>query len=457
MRPLEILTLIIISGMLLTLFVYKDRRLFLYILLCAIMGTVILYFVESVRWQFLPALYLLPVTYIIHRVQSGSLRSHFKALLLVWFIIALILPYAIPIFELSKPGGKYAVGTETFYWVDSSRLEWFTDEDPNDKRKIMVQIWYPGQDKPHTKPEAYMDFIHLRSKTLASAGKLPSFFPSHLDLIKTHSYLNIDFIKKDSPSPVLIFSHGITGSRHLHQVLFEYLASRGYVIVAPDHSYDCNLTIFPNGQLADYRSDITGHPDSVKIRRKQINTRSRDIEFIIDQLEHIEQGSIRSQLFGNIDLDKIAVGGHSYGGATATLSTHIDKRIKACLVLDSWVSPLPESVLDTGIHVPFLFMGRPTWENSDYPGNYSILDSLIAHSSEPKYQLVIRQTEHLDYTDIPIYSPLIKYFMDVGDLSPSESLPVINELVYGFLEEHLMRNEPNIYERALNNDLIIRY
>ena len=443
--------------MLLTLFEHKDRKLFLYLLLCAIISTAVSYFVENIRWQFLPALYLLPATYIIHRVQSGGLRSHFKALLSVWFIIALILPWAIPIFKLSKPGGKYAVGTETFYWVDSSRSEWFTHEDPNDKREMMVQIWYPGQDKPHTKPEAYMDFIQLRSKTLASAGKLPSFFPSHLDLIKTHSYLNIDFIKKDSPSPVLIFSHGITGSRHLHQVLFEYLASRGYVIVAPDHSYDCNLTIFPNGQLADYRSDITGHPDSVKIRRKQISTRSRDIEFIIDQLERIEQGSIGSQLFGNIDLDKIAVGGHSYGGATATLSTHIDKRIKSCLVLDSWVSPLPESVIDTGIHVPFLFVGRPTWENSDYPGNYSILDSLIAHSSEPKYQLVIRQTEHLDYTDIPIYSPLIKYFMDVGDLSPSESLPVINELVYGFLEEHLMSNGQNIYEQALNNDLIIRH
>ena len=127
------------------------------------------------------------------------------------------------------------------------------------------------------------------------------------------------------------------------------------------------------------------------------------------------------------------------------------------MVLDSWVSPVPKQIIDGGIHVPFLFMGRPSWENSDYPGNYSILDSLIAHSSEPKYQLVIRQTEHLDYTDIPIYSPLIKYFMDVGDLSPSESLPVINELVYGFLEEHLMSNDHNIYERALNNDLIIRY
>ena len=198
--------------MLLTLFEHKDRKLFLYLLLCAIMSTVILYFVESVRWQFLPALYLLPVTYIIHRVQSGRLRSHFKILLSVWFIIALILPWAIPIFKLSKPGGKYAVGTETFHWVDSSRTEWFTNEDPNDKRQIMVQIWYPGENKQDSKPEAYMDFIQLRSKTLASAGKLPSFFPSHLDLIKTHSYLNIDFIKKDSVSPVLIFSHGITGS-----------------------------------------------------------------------------------------------------------------------------------------------------------------------------------------------------------------------------------------------------
>ena len=119
--------------------------------------------------------------------------------------------------------------------------------------------------------------MKLRSKALASAGKIPTFFPSHLDMVKTNSHDQVDCSQEMIKYPVLIFSHGITGSRHLHQVLFEYLASRGYVVISPDHSYDSNLTIFPDGRIADYRSDITGHPDSVMVRAKQIKTRALDI------------------------------------------------------------------------------------------------------------------------------------------------------------------------------------
>ena len=455
MRPLEILTLIILSGVLFALFSNKDRKPFLYLLLAAISSTILLYFVEGLRWQFLPALYLLPCSYIVHRFQKIAMNSFTRGVLLLWFIISVACPWAVPIFKLSKPDGEYDVGTEVFHWIDSTRVEWFTPEDVDDVRELMVQVWYPAINDQKMDPVTYMDHIELRSKTLAQAGKLPSFLPSHLDQIKTNSILGIDFANIKEASPVLIFSHGITGSRHLHQALFEHLASRGYIVVAPDHSYDCNLTIFPNGHIADYRSDITGHPDSVKIRKQQIDTRTKDIHFIIDQVERIQKGSISSKLNGRIDLKRVALGGHSYGGATATVSTHQDKRIKACLVLDSWVSPVPEQIIDSGIHVPFLFMGRPTWDDSDYPGNYTRLDSLMLNSSEPKYQLVIQNTKHLDYTDIPLYSPLIKYFMDIGDLKPSRSIPLINKLVYGFLEKHLSNKGSKIYDQALNNDLVV--
>ena len=122
---------------------------------------------------------------------------------------------------------------------------------------------------------------------------------------------------------------GITGSRHLHQILFEHLASKGYVVFALDHSFDANLTIFPDGKIADYRSEITGHPDSVLIREKQINTRAFDVGFIIDQIREIETGMIDSKLSGRLDLDRVALGGHSYGGATAILASHNHEIVKA--------------------------------------------------------------------------------------------------------------------------------
>jgi len=112
-------------------------------------------------------------------------------------------------------------------------------------------------------------------------------------------------------------------------------------------------------------------------------------------------------------------------------------------------------VVSSGIDVPLLSLGRPNWDDSDYPSNYDKLDELMSHSSNKKYHLRISETLHLDYTDIPLMSPFIKHVMDVGDLSPSTSLALINELVHGFLERHLLEKESAILDQALKNKLLI--
>ena len=126
------------------------------------------------------------------------------------------------------------------------------------------------------------------------------------------------------------------------------------------------------------------------------------------------------------------------------------------MVLDGWISPIPDKVISEGINVPFLFMGRPSWNDSDYPGNYERLADLITHSSNEKYDLRINQTLHLDYTDIPLMSPLVKHVMDVGDLKPSTTLSLINDLVLGFLEVHLLERDYKGFKQALDNNLLIK-
>ena len=81
----------------------------------------------------------------------------------------------------------------------------------------------------------------------------------------------------------------------------------------------------------------------------------------------------------------------------------------------------------------------------------------MSHSSVPKYHLVIKKTLHLDYTDIPLFSPIIGYVMSVGDLSPGVSLPLVNRLVHGFLDKHLYGQNEKIFDETLINDLIIRF
>ena len=454
MKSFEIITILLTAGSLLSLFFYRSKGLFLYLLFLAAIAAIVQYFSGGLRWQMLATIYILPAMFITYKYKIVNRFT--GAILGAWFLISAFIPWAVPVFTMPAPEGDFSIGSETFHWVDSSRLEWFTDENDNDVREIMVQAWYPSENSDSIGTNSYMDFMNLRSKTLASAGKIPAFLPSHLNMISTNTRNDVACSNKLEKYPVLIFSHGITGSRHLHQILFEHLASKGYIVFALDHSFDANLTIFPNGKIADYRSEITGHPDSVLIREKQINTRAFDVGFIIDQIREIETGMIDSKLSGRLDLDRVALGGHSYGGATAILASHNHEIVKACVVLDGWISPIPDKVISEGINVPFLFMGRPSWHDSDYPGNYERLADLITHSSNEKYDLRINQTLHLDYTDIPLMSPLVKHVMDVGDLKPSTTLSLINDLVLGFLEVHLLERDYKGFKQALDNNLLIK-
>jgi len=453
MRPFEILTLIFAVGALTALTTHKNRKTFLYILFGASICSILQYYFEGNRWQFTPIIYSLPLMYVFHKLEHSSIKTIKKIILIVFISVGFILSSIIPVFQLPSPNGNYKVGTEKFHWADSTRKELFTSKDTTDFREIVVQAWYPTKYTQNKNPEPYLDFIKLRSSTMAAAAGLPSFLPSHLKYITSNSYKNTPCaINK---APVLIFSHGITGSRHLHQTMFEFLASKGYIIFAPDHSFDANITIFPNKKIANYRSEITGHPDSINIRKMQMNTRSSDIIFILNQIIKINSGIINSSLNHKINLEQIAVGGHSYGGATAATASFNDDRIKACFNLDGWISPIPNNIIKKGLNTPFLFIGRPSWEGSDYPKNYTRLQTLLNNSSEPKHGLILKKTKHLDYTDIPLFSPIIKYVIDVGDLPASYSIPLLNNIVYEFLEKELLKSKNSNFNTIISNDLII--
>ena len=85
-----------------------------------------------------------------------------------------------------------------------------------------------------------------------------------------------------------------------------------------------------------------------------------------------------------------------------------------------------------------------------------MLNKLLSNSSGPVYNIIIKNTLHLDYTDIPLYSPVIKYVMDVGNLPPSKSHKLINNLIFTFLESHLLDKPAEDYSKLLNNSLIAK-
>jgi len=80
----------------------------------------------------------------------------------------------------------------------------------------------------------------------------------------------------------------------------------------------------------------------------------------------------------------------------------------------------------------------------------------MKQSDEPRYSLIIKNTKHLDFSDIPLFSPIIHRVLDVGSLDVNVSMPLLNKIVYFFLEKHLMNIPGNNFENAINNKLVIK-
>ena len=171
MRPLEILICILLAGSSWVVIRSQIRRehimriLFLTVLLCLFHLSA-----EGYRWQMVPAFgllgYLFIRTKLIKRIKTRLMGG---PMLVVWLIISAALPLAIPVPKFDPLSGPFDVGTQTFQWSDSARAEWFTDEDPDDLRKLVVQVWYPAIDNNEESPP-YLDRMDQRMDALAKAG-----------------------------------------------------------------------------------------------------------------------------------------------------------------------------------------------------------------------------------------------------------------------------------------------
>lgn len=107
------------------------------------------------------------------------------------------------------------------------------------------------------------------------------------------------------PYPVLVISHGFNSDRTTYAYLAQHLASHGYVVVMPEHSGS-------NGQqIADL---FQGRAKDV-IDRTEFVDRPLDVSYLLDQLEKNSISDPRFQ--GQLNLEKVGVLGHSYGGYTA--------------------------------------------------------------------------------------------------------------------------------------------
>jgi predicted dienelactone hydrolase len=180
--------------------------------------------------------------------------------------------------------------------------------------------------------------------------------------------------------PLVLFSHGLGGSKDAAEYLGRYLAGHGYVSVHLQHHGSDTLIFAGVAGSGKNLREAAGNSvrlsagvrdaatSSVRNVQNAID-RVKDVSFAIDTLTRLngEPGPLQ----GRIDLDRIGIAGHSFGANTAMLSmgqqlpafvtggTRLrEPRIKAALVLSA---PAPKRFGDlkpvfASVKVPVMHM-----------------------------------------------------------------------------------------------------
>ncbi|MEQ8674413.1 MAG: alpha/beta fold hydrolase [Aggregatilineales bacterium] len=206
--------------------------------------------------------------------------SRFTRLLCVTLAFLFLLPATISIAQRPDAPdyalrGDYVVGTQNL-----------TIEDPN--RPLEVTIWYPAintDDLPEETVYQPGTLLQLDGRAISDAQPDTS----------------------SAPYPLVIFSHGSSGFRFQSRYLTEHLASHGFIVMAADHTTN---TI----------TDLLGDPEFSDNLAPNFIHRPQDILRIISLADDL---TAEGTFEGIIDVERIGVLGHSFGGYTALAASGI--------------------------------------------------------------------------------------------------------------------------------------
>lgn len=154
------------------------------------------------------------------------------------------------------------------------------------QQPLTVRAWYPANRSTadpetitYTAPDKFGEQINPGEEITAVGAARPNAEPD----------------RTAGPYPLVVFSHGYALSPILYSTVVEHYASEGFVVLAPEHNERFE------GSTTEFWAELVDRPV--------------DIHRTVDLAEALTAPG--GELADLIDVDHIAVVGHSYGGYTA--------------------------------------------------------------------------------------------------------------------------------------------
>lgn len=264
-------------------------------------------------------------------------------------------------------------------------------------RPIQTQIWYPARaqgnagtyadyvrteatEEDFTRSVADIDaFMTATRKDVAGrigAVQADKVFGQRMWAVRDAAYLPGTY-------PVVIYAPGAGGSGHEPADLGEYLASRGYVVIAS--------------------RSLGAHTPQIEESSDNLEAPIRDIGFLISYAKGLPYS----------DMNRIAVVGWSWGGLANVFAAERDSRIRALVSFDGTREPeYTKQISPYRLTVPWLYIQRRPSTVSEL--NLQQIDTSFSLLNALKYadiyQIVMYPMKHVDFSSAALRIERPGYF-----------------------------------------------
>jgi dienelactone hydrolase len=329
------------------------------------------------------------------------------------------------------PDGPEKVGTRVIDLIDSGRNDPYLANGA--KREIPVRFWYPASLTEQCKPAEY------------TPPKVWNYFSKLVGVLLPEVVTNScsDAPVTAGAHPVVVFTPGYTATFTDYSFIFEDLASRGYVVASVDHTYEATAVELPGGRLV---ASVFGSHLGGKLRGDDqalsfaTSVRLGDLKFVVNELQRLNV-QVSSPFAGKLDMSRVAVAGHSMGGATAFLALEQEPRFKAGVIIDGFV---PHALIHaTQTPVLILGMGRETWTDDEC----RLWDSLRG----PRQAVNLQGAEHVTPSDALW---LAKYAINTGTAGPEKTVAAIRDYIAAFLDSNLRDRPMDVLLAGTSSDYL---
>ncbi|MFD3536976.1 alpha/beta hydrolase family protein [Streptomyces sp. NPDC058664] len=328
---------------------------------------------------------------------------------------------------LPPPTGPRAVGTTSLHLTDGSRPDpWAPGAST---RELMVSLWYPAA-SPNGRRARYM--TPTESELLLEEGGITGVPSDVLSTTRTSAFADARPAGSVRGLPLVVLSPGFTKPRTTLTSLAEDLASHGYLVAAIDHTYECVATTFPDGRVTTCGAGEVTHDEA--FWKRLVTGRAADVSFVLDELTGTPLKWDGARL---VDPSRIAMAGHSVGGASAVTSMLADSRIRAGVDIDGTTQvPVP----DSGLSRPFLFLGRQAQYSPGSGGAAATWERDWPNLTGWKRWLVVAGAGHASFTDVGLLAEQFGIGGGAG-LSAARASEITRGYTRAFLDLHL-RHRP---------------